>query len=941
VSNAIQRAIGELPQEAEKPVVSKASAGGSGAIMWISLVGEGYSPEERTDIADRLVKTPLQLLPGVARVMIGGERRYAMRVWLDPVRMAARGVEASDVRRAIRGNNLQVPAGEIQGEGRKFLVNVDAQIDDPKVFERLVIRRDGDQVVRIEDVGWVELGSSNYSTITRSNGTSTVGVGIIPLSTANELDVSHAVRAMLPRIEETLPQGLRLDIGPDNTIFVEASLEQAFYTVLIVFSLVVLVNLLFLRSATTTIITSVAVPISLVGALAVMFVLGFSINVLTVLGLILAIGMLVDDSIVVLENIYRRQELGESPQRAAFNGAREVTFPVIATTTAVVSVLVPLATIAGNTGRLFREFAWTMAGSVVISTFVALTVVPMACALYLRLKKKHGVVYRGIEVVLDGALAAYKRTLDWALHHRRYMAAFLALTIVAVVLLFRIMPTTLVPIEDRGSIMTFVRAPQGSTAAYTYRAMQQVEQEIQKLPESYGYFAALAMGFGGPADTANGIVFTRLKPWSERKVKQQEIVARLFPKFMAIPEALVFPINPPSLGQNSRSADIQVSLLSSAADLDQFQEVSGALLGRMREIPGLINVDSDLRLENPQLDVSIDRERAADLGLAADSVADSLRLLVAEGPSDEFVLRNKQYDVIMALAQRYRSFPEQLDEIQVRTAEGAMVPMSTLVDVNPTVAAATLNHYDLQRSATLTANLAPGATLGQTLPAVLSAADEVLPAGFSTRLGGVSREFVESAGAIFVTFGLALMVIYLVLSAQFESFLHPLTVMLSVPLACLGAMGSLMLTGNTLNIYSGIGVILLVGLVTKNAILLVDFANQERARGTDLLAALAAAGRIRFRPILMTSLTSILGAVPLAMATGAGAESRRAIGAAVVGGLVFSTAFTLLVIPAVHVFVVRVGERLGLNTIPPLIELDVEPETRTLGSVGGAEAAAS
>jgi multidrug efflux pump len=469
--------------------------------------------------------------------------------------------------------------------------------------------------------------------------------------------------------------------------------------------------------------------------------------------------------------------------------------------------------------------------------------------------------------------------------------------------------------------------------------MRQVEAAIMELPDLHGFFAAVALGFGGPADTSNGIVFTRLIHWDERDTKQQEIVADLFPRFAAIPEALVFPINPPSLGQNSRSADIQVALLSSAAGLEQFQEVTGSLLDRMRQIPGLINVDSDLRFENPQLDVRIDREHAADLGLAADSVADSLRLLIAEGPTDEFVLRNKQYDVVMSLAARYRSFPEQLDEIHVRTAEGSMVPMSTVVASNPTIAPATLNHYDLQRSATVTANLAPGANLGEVLPAVLAAAEEILPSGFSTRLGGVSREFIESGAAVFVTFGLALLVIFLVLSAQFESFIHPLTVMLSVPLACLGALGSLLLTGNTLNIYSGIGIILLVGLVTKNAILLVDFANQERARGTALLPALAAAGRTRFRPILMTSLTSILGALPLAFASGAGAESRRAIGAAVVGGLIFSTVFTLLVIPAVHTFIVAFGERLGLNTIPPLIELDVEPTPTESGA--GREAAAA
>ena len=922
VSNAVQRVVGELPVEAEQPVVSKATAGGSGAIMWLGLYGEGVSAEDKTDIAERLVKTPLQLLPGIARIMIGGERRYAMRIWLDPARMAAREVEASDVRRAVRSNNLQVPAGQIQGEGRKFTVNVDAQIADPRVYERLVIRRDGDSVVRIEDIGWVELGSSNYETITRSNGLPSVGVGVIPQSTANELEVTRAVRAALPEIEKTLPEGMSLDIGPDNSVFVEASLRQAFETLLVVFGLVMLINLIFLRSLTTTIICSIAIPVSLIGTLAVMFTLGFSLNVLTVLGLVLAIGMLVDDSIVVLENIYRRQELGEEPREAAFHGAREVAFPVMATTAAVVAVLVPLAAISGNTGRLFREFSWTMAAAVCISTFVALTMVPMACALFLRLRTKHNFVWRGIEAVFQVLARLYETTLAWALRHRWVMALIMVATVAGVVYLAQLMPTTLVPIEDRGTFMTMFRAPQGSTAAYTERALAQAEGHILALDERHSNFAAVAMGFGGPPDTASGIIFTRLKDWHERGRSQQEIVAELFPKFMAIPEAMVFPINPPSLGQNGRQADIEVIFQSSSADLDTLQSAVQDVLGQVRGIPGLINVDSDLRFENPQLDVFIDREYAADLGLSAQSVADSVRLLVSEGPADEFILRNKQYDVVMSLAPRYRSFPEQLEEIHLRTAEGAMVPMSTVATSRPTVAPATLNHYNLVRSASITANLAPGATLGETLPPILEVAEETLPAGFSTSLGGVSREFVESAGAIYVTFGLALLVIYLVLAAQFESFLHPFSVMLSVPLACLGALAALYAFGHTLNIYSAIGIILLVGLVTKNSILLVDFANQERARGVELVQSLVAAGKTRFRPILMTSTTSILGAVPLALAVGAGAETRRPIGTAVLGGLIFSTVFTLLIIPAIHVFVVRIGERLGLNMVPPLVDID-------------------
>ncbi len=940
VSNAVQRVVGQLPQEAEQPVVSKNSAGGSGAIMWITLFGDDVSPEDKTDIAERLVKTPLQLLPGVAQVMIGGSRRYAMRIWLDPAKMAAREVDATDIRRAVQSNNLQVPAGQIQGQGRKFTVNVDAQIRDPMIFERLVIRRDGDQVVRISDVGWVELGSSNYDTITRSNGKPTVGIGIIPQSTANELEVAAAIRAALPDIEATLPEGMTLFIGPDNTMFVQASLNEGFRTLLIVFGLVILVNLVFLRSMTTTVICSVAIPVSLIGTLAVMFLLGFSINVLTVLSLILAIGMLVDDSIVVLENIYRRQELGEAPRIAAFRGAREVAFPVMATTTAVVAVLVPLAAIPGNTGRLFREFAWTMAASVTISTFVALTMVPMACALFLRLSKRHGPTWNALERGFESLNRGYGRSLAWSLGHRAIMVGILVLTLVGVGLLAAYLPKTLVPVEDRGTFMAFLRAPQGSTSAYTNRALRQAEAPVLDLEELHGTFAAVGMSFGGPGDTSSGILFARLKPWNQRERSQQEIVAELLPQFMGIPEAMVFPINPPSLGQSRNSSDIELILKNASASVTEFQQAVDAMTERVRAVPGLVNVDTNLRFENPQLNVTIDREYAADLGLSAASVADALRLLVSEGPADEFILRSKQYDVVMSLAPRYKSFPEQLDEIHLRTASGAMVPMSTVATSRATVAPATLNHFDLVRSATVTANLAPGATLGDTLPQVLAIADQTLPTGFSTALGGASREFVESAGSIYLTFALALLVIFLVLAAQFENFLHPLTVLVSVPLACLGALITLSLLGHTLNIYSAIGIILLVGLVTKNSILLVDFANQEMSRGASVTDAILAAGRTRFRPILMTSLTSILGAVPLAFAFGAGAESRRPIGAAVVGGLIFSTVFTLVIVPVVHIFVVKFGQRMGFDMVPPSLDV-VNPNDQLdedLISTDGADA---
>jgi multidrug efflux pump len=922
VSNAIQRALRDLPEEAERPVVSKAGAR-SRPIMWLNVKGEAYTAGDRTDIADRLVKTPLQVLPGVAQARIGGSRRYAMRIWLDPLRMAARKVDAIDVRRAILENNLQAPAGELEAAARKFTVKVDATIDDPRVYEEIIIREDDGVPVRIGDVGRAELGAENYQVITRFSQRPTVGVGIVRQSRANELAVSRAVRAQLPEIRKTLPEGAELDIAVDNTIFVEAALSQVWVTLGIVFVLVVLVNLVFLRSAITTAITAVAIPVSLVGTCAAMQVLGFSLNFLTLLAMVLAIGLLVDDSIVVLENVYRRQELGEPRLRAAWNGSREVGFPVIATTTAVVAVLIPLSLMTGNIGRLFREFAITMAVSVCISTFVALSLVPMLCSQFLRLSTEHGRIFEAIERVLSASLEGYRRALDYTLEHRLSVGLGLAGTVALIPLLFVRIPTTLAPIEDRGSIMTMIRAPRGSTSAYTEQAMRQVEAKLAATPEVAGFFAAIGLGMGGVADSSQGVVFTRLHPWGERQRTQQEIVAELFPHFFSIPQALVFAINPPSLGQG-RSSDIHLILKSPSATLEEFRLATEPIVARLREVPDLINVDSDLELDNPQLDLRFDRERAADIGVPVSSVAESLRLLVSQSATDDFVLRNKQYDVVTALATRYRSLPEQLGEIHLRARDGSMVPLSTLVEVVPVIGPTSLNHYGLQRSASVTANLAPGATLGEALQQAMAIVDEQLPPGFATALGGISREFAESSAMIFLTFGISLIVIYLVLAAQFESFVHPLTVMLSVPLASLGALAALILTGNTMNLFSQIGIILLIGLVTKNSILLVDFANQERARGTELVEALRRAGRTRFRPILMTSLTSILGAVPLAAAYGAGAESRQPIGVAIVGGLLFSTVFTLVVIPVVYLGVTRLAERIGLATVPPLVELEMD-----------------
>ena len=919
VQNAVQRALGQLPDAAERPVIRKAGAN-SAPIIFMNVLGKDYSKVDLTDIADRLVKTPFQLLPGVAQVVIFGERRYAMRIWLDPARMAARKVDALDVRRALQESNVQLPAGQLEADARKFIINADAQLVEPEEFAAIVIREEDGVPVRLRDVGWVELGAADYQPVTRFSGEDVVGVGVVRQSRSNELEVARRVRDAVGSILPTLPPGIEITMGVDFTIFVRESIDEVYFTLWIAFAAVVLVNLFFLQSKTTTAIASVAIPVAVIGTFAALAVLDFSLNVLTLLALVLSIGLVVDDAIVVMENVYRRQELGEGRLAAALKGSREVGFPVIATTAALVAVLVPLSLMSGDTGRLFREFAISLAVAIVISMFVALSLVPMLCARYLSVKERTGPLSRAINRSIDGLRGLYDRTLAAALMRPRLVAVLFAAVLLASVAFYRLTPTTFLPIEDRGRFITVIRTPEGATSAYTQRALAQVEKLYLAEPEIEGFFAAIGMGFGSAPSSSVGRVFSRLRHWDERDVKQQALVEKLVPLLAGIPEALVFAINPPGLSRRSQ-ADVEMVIKAPGASLDELAEVSARVVARMQQLPGLANADSDLRVENPQLDVIFDRERAADVGVPVASVADSLRLLIAQSPADEFVLKNEQYDVVMALEAPYRSVPEQLGEVHVRTQRGEMVPLSALIEARPRTAPSTLNHYNLERAATLTANLAPGATLGDALERVEAVVQGELPAGFSSALRGTSREFRESSGQIYVTFGLALVIIYLVLAAQFESFLHPLTVMLSVPLAALGALIALWLTGETINLYSQIGMILLIGLVTKNAILLVDFANQERARGTELVEALRRAGHTRFRPILMTSATSILSALPLALASGAGAESRQAIGTAVVGGLLFSTVFTLVMIPVLHFGLIRFAERFGWRTIPPLVEL--------------------
>ncbi len=908
VNNVVQSALGKIPQSADKPIIAKTPAN-SQALMWIVLQGDTYKPEKLSDIADRIVKTPLQVLPGVGSVIIGGQRKYAMRIWLDPEKMAAHGVDASDVRNTVLMSNLLLPAGKIEGETRKFNIYANAQIADPNVFSNLVIRNQNGTLIRIKDIGGVELGSANYDTIIRYRGKPAVGVGVIKQSKANELKVADEVREMLPKIREALPKDISFQVAVDNSKFVKESLKEVTNTMLIAVLLVIMVTFIFLRAISPTIIIALAIPPSIIGHFAGLQILGYSINVLTLLALVLAIGLVVDDAIVVLENIFRHQEHGENKLDAALIGSREIVFPVVATTISLIAIFIPLSLFVGYTGRLFKEFAVSIAISVAISGFVALTLTPVLCSKYLQYTSKHGVIYSSLETFFSMLNNAYEKSLKWVLSHSSVIVSFLFVVLIGIVGLFIIIPKTSIPVEDRGLFVTIIKSPQGSTLAYTNHTQQKVEKEISKIPEVEGYFSAIGLAVGGPPNTSNGLVFSRLKHWYERKVKQQSIVQKLFPKLIGLPGSLVFVLNPPSLGQSAISKDVQFIIKGSSNDLEELAKISNSILEKVRQIPGLINVDSDLLISTPQIDIVFDRDRASDLGVPISDILNSLQTLFSEGRVNDFVLHNKQYDVITALLPKYRSIPEQISHIYIHGRNGSMIPLSSFIKVVTKTAPAQVNHYNLQRSVTISASLAPHFPLGKALDEINKIAKEELLPGYTTALAGASREFSETSTEIYFTFAIAILFIYFVLAALFESFIYPLTILISVPLAVFGSLATLLISGNTLNLYSAIGIILLVGLVTKNAILIVEYTNQAKAKGLTLLDAVTDACKTRFRPILMTSTTMILGALPLVFASGAGAESRHPMGLAIVGGLVFSTIFTLVVIPVVYVLISRLWSR--------------------------------
>ncbi len=914
VRDRTSRVRNRLPQAIEEPVIAKVEADAF-PVVWLAFASETTPQLAINDLINRVVKPRLQTVTGVADVRIFGERKYAMRVWLDTDRLAGYRLTTQDVEDAIRRSNLELPAGRIESSQREFSVTSQTDLARAGQFGDIVIRTVNGFPVKIRDVARVREEPADERTAVRLNGKPSLSVGVIRQATANPLDLSRGVREMMPKLQADLPADVQISVANDNSVFIDRSIKNVYKTIAEAVVLVALVIFVFLRTFRASIIPIITIPVSLVGTFALMAMAGFTINTLTLLALVLAIGLVVDDAIVMLENIYRHIEEGMDPFSAGIKGAREIGFAVVTMTATLVAVYAPLAFTPGRTGRLFIEFALALAGAVVVSGFVALTLTPMMSSKLLRHNPKPNWFDRGMERILNSIAGGYGRALRWLVTARARPAegaawitragawfvqarwivvGVMTLSAAGIFWVFPTMKSELAPLEDRGVILANINAPDGSTLAYTNRYAQAIEAMGQKYPEFDRIFANI----GNPT-VAQGSVFYRAVDWDDRQRTTLEIARELQPRFASLPGVSAFPITPPSLGQGFRERPLSF-VIQTSASYQQLNQVTRQMLDEIAKNPGIVSPDVDLRLNKPELRIEVDRDRAADLGVGIDAVARAIETLLGGRNVTRYKRDADQYDVIVQTQASGRNTPDDIDRIYVRGRNEAMIPLSALVKVRETVSPRELNHFGQRRSVTITANLAPDYSLGEALKFMDATAAKVLKTGYSTDLAGTSREFRNSQGALAIVFGLALIFIFLVLAAQFESFVDPLVIMLSVPLSMIGALLALKWSGGSLNVYSQIGLITLVGLITKHGILIVEFTNQLRIQGMEMTDALIQAATQRLRPIMMTTGAMVLGAVPLALATGAGAESRIQIGWVIVGGMSLGTVLTIFVVPTMY-----------------------------------------
>ena len=917
VRDRVSRVRGRLPQAVEEPVIAKVEADATPTIQ-VALNSPGMSPLQLSDLANRVLKPRLQTVPGVADVVINGERKFAMSIWLDADQLSSYRLTVQDVEDALRRQNLEVPAGRIESLQREFNVTARTDLNTPAQFGEVALKVASGYTVRLRDVARIEEGPADERSVVRLNGVPAISVGVIRQATANPLEVADGVRKLLPVVLQDLPASVKVQVANDNSVFIERSIQAVYKTIAEAMLLVAVVVFVFLRHLRAAVIPLVTIPVSLIGTFALMALAGFTINTLTLLALVLAIGLVVDDAIVVLENIFRHIEAGMEPFQAALRGAREIGFAVVAMTLTLAAVYAPLVFTPGRTGRLFVEFALTLAGAVLVSGFVALTLTPMMCSQLLKHEAKPNRFDRTMEHLLGGLTRGYTAALRWVLSGHRWLVVLCMLASAAgSVWLFMNAKNELAPLEDRGVVVSNVNAPDGSTLAYTSRYLREIERIGMEYPEFDRVFTV-----GGNPTVSQGIAFFRAKDWSERDKTTIQLARELQPRLAGLPGVTASPITPPSLGQGFRERPLNFVIVTSDS-YDNLARVSQQFMAEMAKNPGIVQPETDLRLNKPEIFLEVDRDRAADAGVSVEQVARTVETMLGGRNVTRYKRDAEQYDVIVQTESADRITPDQIDHLFVRGRNEVMLPLSSLVKVREAVSPRELNHFNQRRSVTLTANLAPGYSLGEALAFMDQAAQKVLKPGYATELAGSSREFRESSSALGLVFVLSALFIYLVLAAQFESFVDPLVIMTAVPLSMLGALLAMYWTGGTLNVYSKIGLITLIGLITKHGILIVEFSNQLRQEGQQTLDALIQASSMRLRPILMTTGAMVLGALPLALATGAGAESRQQIGWVIVGGMSVGTVLTLFVVPTVYSLLAR-RKVPGANQTP---STDLQPQT--------------
>lgn len=894
VRDKVAGAQRRLPQDVDPPVVSKSDADAQ-PIFSITLSSATRDIIDLSEFAEVNFKERLQTISGVSNVGIWGSKRFSVRMRMDPILLAAYKITPLDVRQAVSRENVELPSGKIEGSTMELSVRTLGRLRTIEDFNNLIILRNGDRVVRFSDIGVAEVDAENTRSILKRDGVPMVALILVPQPGANYINIVDAAKSAIVELERNLPEDIKVNVGFDNTIFIRDSISEVKNTIYQAFFLVVLIIFLFLRNWRTTLIPIIAIPISLIGSFFVMYMAGFSINILTLLALVLAIGLVVDDAIVVMENIYTKIERGINPKQAAIEGSQEIFFAVIATTVTLVAVFFPIVFLQGVTGRLFREFSIVIAGAVIISSFVALTLTPMISSKLLKRGASEGAFYRFTEPFFVGLNRIYSHSLT-AFMKRRWLAVLFLISSLGIIAYFWFtIPSEMAPMEDRSMISISSTAQEGATFDYMLKYSDEMFELIEEnIPEKEQGMQMVGMGAGNRANFQIALV-TPL----ERTRTQQEIADDISPKVSMLTGARSFVTQQQTFG--GRRGGMPVQYVIQANSLDSLKEIIPLFMAEVAQSEVFANSDVNLRFTKPELSISIDRDKASLMGVSIQNIAQTLQLSMSEQRIGYFIKNGKQYQIMSQIDQSMRNKPVDLANIYVRNDKGVLVQLDNLIKMEESSTPPQLYRYNRFVSATVSASLSKGYTLGQGIEEMNKITQEVLdPNNFSTSLSGQSKDFVESTSSLLFAFILALVLIYLVLAAQFESFRDPLIIMFTVPLALIGALISIKLYGQTLNIFSQIGLIMLIGLVSKNGILMVEFANQRKLSGLNKHEAIMESAASRFRPILMTSLSTILGIAPMVFASGAGAESRISMGVAVAGGLIFSTFFTLYIIPAMY-----------------------------------------